>query len=617
MDLFTYLLAKNGNNSAVHGDLFSYLLGKSQSQIYTVSGTTINIPDAKKLVSFMMTKESTQETTTGKNLFDKTNVILKKRLDMVGVAINLTSSDDNYYVADYIKVDANLTYTKNSPEQDAYHRVCFYTEQDESSFISYSENNTFTTPATCEYLRFCGLITELDTTQLEKGSTATAYEEYTGGIPSPNPDYPQEVKTVKGYSNLFDKNNVVYVNKKILNDSGVEINDNSGGYTKMYIEVNENEKVYISGLSSLGSKRIYYFDENKNFISRSATYAETNFEIQTPLNCKYIDIQYYIQDNDFNNYMVVKNVSENLPYVPYGNNYILYKQVGKNLFNKDDIISGSYITQDGNIRSDNTAFISNFIKIESNTNYYISGRSEWRSYAIYDKDKNFISWLATTSYNGVINISNSQCKYLRFNGELSNIDNIQFERNSTATEYEAYKESNVPIPLNNNEIVGIGDYKDELKVDKSGHVFIQKNLPKYIFTGNETIQYKGNKDGLYAYSIPVFENYKNDIEGLSNYFKTRTTYSYNNAFNSGIGLYFYIYGTSTDRILYIISDLATTVDLKTWLSDKYNNGTPVELYYVSNEPELIDLQTTVDLKLFKGANTITNSEDGYMTIQYR
>lgn len=32
--------------------------------------------------------------------------------------------------------------------------------------------------------------------QLEKGSTATDYEPYVGGIPSPNPEYPQEIKSV-------------------------------------------------------------------------------------------------------------------------------------------------------------------------------------------------------------------------------------------------------------------------------------------------------------------------------------------------------------------------------------------------------------------------------------
>ena len=33
MDLFTYLMAKNGNNTSVHGDLFSYLLGKGNFEL--------------------------------------------------------------------------------------------------------------------------------------------------------------------------------------------------------------------------------------------------------------------------------------------------------------------------------------------------------------------------------------------------------------------------------------------------------------------------------------------------------------------------------------------------------------------------------------------------------
>ena len=51
--------------------------------------------------------------------------------------------------------------------------------------------------------------------QLEAGSTATSFEPYVGGIPSPNPDYPQDVQVVTGEQtvqvtgkNLFDKDNV-------------------------------------------------------------------------------------------------------------------------------------------------------------------------------------------------------------------------------------------------------------------------------------------------------------------------------------------------------------------------------------------------------------------------
>ena len=34
--------------------------------------------------------------------------------------------------------------------------------------------------------------------QIEAGSTATSYEPYVGGVPSPNPDYPQAIQTVTG-----------------------------------------------------------------------------------------------------------------------------------------------------------------------------------------------------------------------------------------------------------------------------------------------------------------------------------------------------------------------------------------------------------------------------------
>jgi hypothetical protein len=40
--------------------------------------------------------------------------------------------------------------------------------------------------------------------QLEAGSTATEYEPYTGGKPSPSPDYPQEIKVCRG-RNLLDE----------------------------------------------------------------------------------------------------------------------------------------------------------------------------------------------------------------------------------------------------------------------------------------------------------------------------------------------------------------------------------------------------------------------------
>ena len=51
---------------------------------------------------------------------------------------------------------------------------------------------------------------EIDNLQIEEGSTATSFEKYVGGIPSPNPDYPQDIRVVTG------NNSVVVCNKNLL-----------------------------------------------------------------------------------------------------------------------------------------------------------------------------------------------------------------------------------------------------------------------------------------------------------------------------------------------------------------------------------------------------------------
>lgn len=69
-----------------------------------------------------------------------------------------------------------------------------------------TDRNTYTfTTTTTGSFGFCfrnTVSTDFDdsafTIQLEVGSTATSYEPYVGGVPSPNPDYPQDVNVVTG-----------------------------------------------------------------------------------------------------------------------------------------------------------------------------------------------------------------------------------------------------------------------------------------------------------------------------------------------------------------------------------------------------------------------------------
>ena len=535
MDLFTYLMAKNGNNTSVHGDLFSYLLGKGQSQTYTVSGTTIYIPNAKKLVSFMMTKESTQETTQGTNLIDFNNFSATRvnyTFDNDILSVETTTNDGGY-------VSLNITSLLNNNVGKVLRFD--YDSLDLSNFTS--SNSTLvqlvkTINGNTEYIRLLNSSETIDTYTIQEnitsgilrifasnstvqtqskviynkpilhfGNTKIPYEEYTGGIPSPNPDYPQEVKTVKGYRNLFDKDNVIGGWISASNDKYWSQGSETFSCTD-YIEVKSNTTYIIDfhNALSLSSAGINEYNSSKTWLNIGLKETQQVMTFTTSQNTKYI--RFTVRNDSFNYVQLIEG-NQLKPYVPYGNNYV------------------NVAVNDG-----------------TNTNNY-------------------------------------------------------------------------PIPLNNNELVGIGNYKDELIVDKSGHVFINKKTKKIVLNGSENYNvYNASGNQLRRIAItynidkPAIFKYVGSNPfgtGLSNYFLIDDS-------KKNLNMFLQLTTSSTWYLGITDSDSkwATANDLKTWLST-HNT----DVYYPLATPELIDLQTTVDLKLFKGVNNISNSEDGYMTIEYR
>lgn len=75
--------------------------------------------------------------------------------------------------------------------------------------------------------------------QIETGSTATDYEPYVGGTPSPNPSYPQEIETVTG------NNNVMICGKNLLPNNASSTTKNGVTFT-----INEDKSISISGTAS-------------------------------------------------------------------------------------------------------------------------------------------------------------------------------------------------------------------------------------------------------------------------------------------------------------------------------------------------------------------------------
>ena len=109
----------------------------------------------------------------GKNLFD--GIVESGEFTSLG---DINANPDRIYSVNYIKVEPNTQYVANKQ----INRVCFYDAHKKflnrsSSFNFY----TFTTPVNGCFVRFdASTSIDISSFQLEKGSTSSAYEPYTG-----------------------------------------------------------------------------------------------------------------------------------------------------------------------------------------------------------------------------------------------------------------------------------------------------------------------------------------------------------------------------------------------------------------------------------------------------
>ena len=109
---------------------------------------------------------------TGKNLYNKTTATDGYRIDGNGEPYVAGS----YSISDWIIVEPSTQYVRNIPIVTV-EPVALYDAN--KNFISrIATGYTFTTTPETKYIRTATLITNKDTCQIEKGSTATTYEPY-------------------------------------------------------------------------------------------------------------------------------------------------------------------------------------------------------------------------------------------------------------------------------------------------------------------------------------------------------------------------------------------------------------------------------------------------------
>ena len=132
----------------------------------------------------------------------------------------------------------------------------------------------------------------------------TTYEPYVGGSPSPNPDYPQEVKTVTGNNNvticgkqLFDKNNANKLNST-LNSSGISTSQNAW---LLYIPIIGGKTYTVSKVISARFNLCTTVDVPQNgVIISNYTSVPTydSYTLTTPSTANYLVVYYFLNGTD-------------------------------------------------------------------------------------------------------------------------------------------------------------------------------------------------------------------------------------------------------------------------------------------------------------------------------
>lgn len=132
----------------------------------------------------------------------------------------------------------------------------------------------------------------------------------------------------------------------------------------------------------------------------------------------------------------------------------------KNMFDKNSVLMGYEIKgADGTVSTNNNYYVSDYIPVKPNTNYYLTKTNNGTSNCFYDINKNFISTIIKDQ--GVITTpDNSNVYYMRFNGSPSDLDNVQVEEGSVATEYKPFQNLDKTLDIYSTSEIRIGTWID-------------------------------------------------------------------------------------------------------------------------------------------------------------
>lgn len=360
--------------------------------------------------------------------------------------------------------------------------------------------------------------------QLETGDTATDFEPYVGGVPAPNPNYPQAINTVTG------EQTVTILGKNLL-----KITEPSSTVADVTFTMNEDGTITLNGTATAASWK----NIARDFVSPQMTISNIGVETKSQTvdgwtfsaSISNGELQSAVHGSDngwwavrlkvgetYNNAILKLQLEQGTPsteWQPYQEQSYLVGLYGKNMFNKAEAITYKWLNSNtGKLQdSSDPNVVTPYIRVEVGKTYTFSGIGNLQirvfGYANLTDNK------LVTYINNVRDqrTFTAQYPYMRASigggDAVAVLDAIQCEQGDTATSFEAY----TPV-----ELCKIGTYQDYIY--KSGDDwYIKKTTSKYMFTGNETV----GKSGKTSNNSYYYASSQNPDYGFSDIDKTNMT----------------------------------------------------------------------------------------------
>lgn len=566
--------------------------------------------------------ESTQETRSGKNYFDasqipsSTNIVVSdngktitmpiatsgggatpttKKLSQLCPKLKVgdtailrfnrnLGTTKNMYI--YLNV-VNLTWNINSPKAITQEMLDSYV----SLFANrYDDGET-------------GQCILTDFSIMLSSETDTSWEPYGA---SPSPDYPSPIKNVEG-RNKF--NYLWFDTTKEVDWTAYQSITSLAKAIPIFIGKGK-VATFSSNVPLLSGDNLLYAI-NDLTKSSNASFALGKTQTVEANNEGYVYVGYIKSRTNYNKvkdgtyYVQVEEGTVATPYVPY--NSLEFKDEGKNLVKQmnwkqlPSISTGATVTTVSGYGTD-------FIEVDNTKNYVFSysGTAGSRYIVYYDKNKNFLGYYTNLQTNNFAKWSETGYVRLRVDCPQDSVTAFQLEEGTVATDYEPYKSQVVTFPLGEEKLMEGSYLADDGKHHRRKQVVLDGSREYIRYTSLDST----NHNCFYTNQTDIYVDSTGTQTCLmSNYFKG------DKFDNRALDIPNMWVNKFSSQIYFKVPNTITTVEeLKAWLS---NNPPTVE--YELAEEEIVPYTETQQeawekLRHFKGLNGENNiTAQGTMT----